>query len=436
MGDISLNSKHQRKLEVIALLTSDKVTEEEAGALLRFSVRTIRRLRQRWEEQGVSCVLHGNTGRVPAHKTPVELTQRILELAGEGGRYHDFNVCHMRSMLRRHEHLLIGRSTLDRLLKEAGVRKPNRATRRRIYRRRQRSAQEGFMLLIDGSPHDWLEKRGPRMCLIGAIDDATGRVVHLHFWPTECLQGYLLMLQSIAVQFGLPALLYHDKHTILRSPKEASIEDELAGRKPMSQFQEVLSLLGVEGVAAHSPQAKGRIERLWETLQERLVKELRLANATTREEANAFLPGFIRDYNDEFAIPPADPEPAWVTIDPKMDLAYHFAQKEQRLVRSDHTVAWNGATLAIRRDTKQQSLAGKKVSVHTDPHGQRWLYYGKTRLAYEQLADQTMSATTSSRTTQEKNAAPAAPTRPAETTALRSKPSGNPRTRAWLHASA
>src|SRR5690348_15802469 len=118
----------------MALLTSDKVTEEEAVTHLHCNMLTIRRLRQRWEEQGASCVLHGNTGRAPTHKTSVYVTQRLLELAAEAGRHYDFNVCHMRSMLRRHEHLLIGRSTLDRLLKEAGIRparEPNRATRRR-----------------------------------------------------------------------------------------------------------------------------------------------------------------------------------------------------------------------------------------------------------------------------------------------------------------
>lgn len=447
MGDILLNSRQQRKLEVLARLTSGKLTEEEAALLLCCSVRTIRRLQQRWEEQGASCVVHGNRGHIPAHKTPTDLSQRILELAGEGGKYHDFNVCHMRSMLRRHESLLIGRSTLDRLLREAGLRKPNssnRPTRRRIFRRRQRSAQEGFMLLIDGSLHDWLEGRCGqlrKMCLIAAIDDATGKLLHLRFWPTECLAGYLWMLESVAKEHGLPALFYHDKHTILRSPKQATIEDELAGREPMSQFQEVLSLLGVEGVAAHSPQAKGRIERLFGTLQERLVKELRIAGAATREQANDFLPKFVAHYNEEFAVPAADLEPAWVPVDPKMDFAYYFAKREQRTVRADHTVSWLGRTLLIARSKQQPSLANKRVSVHIDARGDLFLYCGKERLVYQEVTtsptNPVANPTTTAQTVPGANAQPS----DRKETALQGdmqkasrKPSDNPGTRSWLFA--
>ena len=440
MGDISLNSKQQRKLEVIARLTSGKLTEPEAAVVLRCSARTIRRLLRRWEEQGASSVVHGNAGRVPGHKTSSELRRRIIDLAGDEGKYQDFNVCHMRSMLRRQEHALIGRSTLDRLLKEAGIRKPNRAVRRRIFRRRQRSAQEGFMLLIDGSLHDWLEGRAPdmpktsnrtgKMCLIGAVDDATGKVLYLRFWPTECLAGYLAMLEGIAREHGLPMLFYHDKHTILRSPKKATIEDDLAGREPMSQFQEVLSLLGIEGIPAHSPQAKGRIERLWETLQERLVKELRLSGATTLEQANDFLPPFMADYNEEFGVAAADPEPAWVAIDPKMDFAYYFASKEQRLVRPDHTVSWLGRTFSIGRKAKQFSLAGKKVSVHTDARAEVFLYYGKERLTYQPCQPSQQPVMKAAQATSQGEAANVK----TESRNPRGKPSDNAGTRAWLYA--
>ena len=204
------------------------------------------------------------------------------------------------------------------------------------------------MLQIDASPHDWLEGRGPHLCLLGAIDDATSRIVHLRFWPTECLAGYFYLAREVATdaRYGLPESFYHDKHTILRSPKEPSIDDELAGREPMSQFQHVLAQLGVEGIPAQTPQAKGRIERMWQTLQDRLIKEMRLAGIQNLEQANAFLPAFILRYNAEFAVEPAEPEAAWVPVDRDgFDLAYYFAAREERTVRSDHTLCWLGTTL-------------------------------------------------------------------------------------------
>jgi len=230
----------------------------------------------------------------------------------------------------------------------------------------------------------------------------------------------------ISKPHGLPEVLYHDKHTILRSPKEPTIEDELAGKESMSQFQQVLSLLGVQGVAAHSPQAKGRIERLWGTLQDRLVKEMRLASVQTLAEANAFLPSFIPRFNDEFGVQATDPETAWVPIDPKMDMAYYFAQRETRTVKADHTVSWLGTMLqVVRRDT-DASLARKTVQVHTTPDGSIFIYHGKRQLRYRRLQDPA----------QAKPAAdPANPDSRPETVQPRrqQKATNSPGRRAWLY---
>ena len=139
--------------------------------------------------------------------------------------------------------------------------------------------------------------------MIGAIDDATGQVLFLLFRPTEDQVGYILLLRAIAYEYGLPMSIYHDRHTILRSPKQPTLDDELAGQPPMSQVQRMMAELGIESITAHSPQAKGRIERLWGILQDRLTKELRLAGVTTLEDANAFLPAFLVRYNARFAQP-------------------------------------------------------------------------------------------------------------------------------------
>lgn len=241
-----------------------------------------------------------------------------------------------------------------------------------------------MLLQIDGSPFEWLEDRGPKATLIGAIDDATGKVLFLHFRPTEDQIGYLLLLRNIAQQFGLPMSIYHDRHTILRSPKEPTIEEQLAGKAPMSQIQRVMAELGIESIAAYSPQAKGRIERLWGTLQDRLTKELRLAGITSLERANAFLPGFIARYNARFAKAPRDANSAWVPLPPDLDTNYYFAIRESRKVRADHCVSFLGRTLQLLPEAKGPSLVDKSVTLHILPEGDIHLYHAKRPIRYHQ----------------------------------------------------
>ena len=243
-----------------------------------------------------------------------------------------------------------------------------------------------MLLQVDGSPHAWLEERGPKLALMAAIDDACGTILHAEFRPTEDQAGYLRMFRAIATQHGLPMAVYHDRHTILRSPKEPTLADELAGRPPMSQVQRLLAELGIASITAHSPQAKGRIERLWRTLQDRLLKELRLAGVTTAGEANAFLPGFIARFNARFGQPPADPADAWVPIDAGLDLAYYFAARHPRTARRDHTVAWDGQLYQIRPTALDRPLVGRSINVHVLPEGTICLYDGPRPLAFHACA--------------------------------------------------
>jgi hypothetical protein len=296
---------------------------------------------------------------------------------GPDGKYRDLNVCHLQDLLEQQEQIKIGRSTLDRLLKQAGLRQAGKAPTPVHRRKRLRRPAEGMLLQVDGSPFDWLEGRGPKAALIGAIDDATGKVVFLLFRPTEDQIGYLLLLRSVATSYGLPMSIYHDRHTILRSPKEPTIEEELAGHSPMSQIQRVMAELGIESIPAYSPQAKGRIERLWGTLQDRLTKELRLAGITTLEAANAFLPDFIQRYNARFAQAPQDPNSAWVPLPPNLDTNYYFAIREARKARSDHCISWSGRLLQLLPGPKDPSLVDESVTVHVVPEGEVHLYHGK-----------------------------------------------------------
>src|SRR5512133_1955160 len=281
MRTVTLNPRQQRVVEILTRLEAGALDGATAAELLRVSPRQVRRLRVRFRQYGFEAVIHGNLGRSPANRTDPATLEQILALVSPDGKYRDLNVSHLHDLLGQHEQIEIGRSTLDRLLKAAGLRQTGKAVAPVHRRKRVRRPAEGMLLQIDASPFDWLEGRGPRAVLVGAIDDATGKVLFLIFRPTEDQVGYLLLLRAVALSYGLPMAIYHDRHTILRSPKEPTIEEELAGRSPMSQIQRVMAELGIESIPAYSPQAKGRVERLWGTLQDRLVKELRLAASKT-----------------------------------------------------------------------------------------------------------------------------------------------------------
>jgi transposase len=384
MRTITLNPKQQRGVEILTRLEAGALDVGAAAELLGVGARQVRRLRVRFRQAGFAAVTHGNRGRSPANRTDPALLARILALAGPGGKYQDLNVCHLQELLAA-EQIAIGRSTLDRLLKQAGLRQLAKAAAPVHRRRRLRRPAEGMLLQIDGSPFAWLEERGPKADLIGAIDDATGQILFLLFRPSEDQIGYLLLLRSVAQRYGLPMSIYHDRHTILRSPKQPTLEEQLAGQAPMSQIQRIMTELGIESIAAYSPQAKGRIERLWGTLQDRLTKELRLAGITTLAAANAFLPGFIERYNARFAQAPQDTNCAWVPLPEDLDLNYYFALRETRKVRADHCISFANRLLQLLPAPQDPSLVGQRITVHIVPEGDIYLYHGKRPIAYRPL---------------------------------------------------
>jgi transposase len=386
METITLSDQQQRRVQILERLIAGKFTVADAARLLQRSERQVLRMKQAYQQKGMAAVVHGNTSRVPANKTDAATREKLRELAGPKGVYQEYNTCHLAEVLARDHDLTLGRATLERLLLCEGLRKRKRAGERVVRKRRKRRAAEGAMLQIDGSPYAWLGTSQPSLCLLGAIDDATGKIAGLLFRPTEDQAGYLLLLRSIAVKQGLPESVYHDKHTILRSPKEATLEEELAGKPPMSQVQRVLDLLGIASITAHSPQAKGRIERLWKTLQDRLSKELATRGITTLEEANAYLPEFIVRFNLTFAIEARDLESRWMALEPQMDLDYYFSTLEIRTVKADHTLAYFSQTLQLLPDKRAASLTGQQVEVHALPEGALVVYHKRKRIPHKKLA--------------------------------------------------
>jgi len=239
-----------------------------------------------------------------------------------------------------------------------------------------------MLLQIDGSPHDWLQGRGPRLSLIGAIDDATGKVLYGCFQEQEDARGYFLMLREIALRYGVPLALYHDRHSIFALPaaKLPSLEEQLEGKRPLTQFGRLMEELGITSIPAHSPQAKGRIERLWGTFQDRLVSELRLAGAGSIDEANRVLKEFLPRYNRKFAVPAVESGSAYHPVGETFVAVEIFCFKHQRIAGADNVVRFEGHRLQIAPTDGRASYARCRVVVHERLAGGLAVYYQGKRL--------------------------------------------------------
>ena len=383
---ITLGPAERRRLEVMSLLGAGRVTNDEAAELLGLSVRQVQRLNSAYRRRGVRALIHGNRGRRPVNALDVELTRRVVELAKD--TYSGFNQHHLAEMLAEREGLFVSRPTLQRVLTAAGLSAPRTRRPPKHRQRRDRYAQEGMLLQIDASPHDWLEGRGPRLSLVGGIDDATNMVPWGVFRDQEDAEGYFQLMHQVVVRHGIPMAVYCDRHSIfhMTKDKELTLEEQLAGRRRPTQFGRLLDELGVEMILAHSPQAKGRVERLWGTFQDRLTSELRLARASTRMEAQEVLVDMLPRHNRRFIVPPLDPEPAWIPWPADRRLEEYFCFKYPRVVARDNTVRFEGYLLDIPPQPSG-SLARARVEVQQRFDGNIDIYRKGTCLVTKLLDD-------------------------------------------------
>ena len=376
---VSLNAKEQQRVRILNGIERGGLTGKEAAALMSLSVRQVRRLLAAYRGQGVVAVAHGNRGQRPAHALSEETKQQVVALAQ--GPFVGCNYTHLQELLVERAGMTLSRASVWRILTAAGLKSPRRRRPPRHRCRRERYPQEGMLLQTDGSHHAWLQGRGPDLTLLGAIDDATGTVPAALFRVQEDGQGYLLMLGEVIQHKGIPLALYSDRHSIfVVNPKQPStLEEDLVGERQPTQVGRALRELGIQSILALSPQAKGRIERLWGTLQDRLVAELRLAGASTLEEANWVLKTFLPRFNDRFGVPPAQPGSAYRPAAAELDLAGVLCFKYQRTVAKDNTVRFNGATFQLLPSRDRVSYAHASVEVQERLDGSLVICYrGKT----------------------------------------------------------
>lgn len=379
METFTLSQKELQRVAVISSCVKGDLACARAASLLDLTPRHVKRLKARLRQGGEAALAHASRGRPSHRRLPQCVRNHIVQLART--RYAGFNDHHLCEKLTEQEGFSLSRETLRRLLRSQGLGSPRKRRAPAHRQRRLRVAREGQLVQLDGSPHDWLEGRGPRLTALGMQDDASGKILAAQFFPSETAEGYFRLLHSLLRRFGVPTAFYGDRSGIfVRNDDYWTVEEELAGQRQPTQFGRALAQLGITFIAAQSPQAKGRVERLWGVLQDRLRSELRLANACDIDSANRVLRRFIADYNRRFARTPRQAPKAW-RLAPD-DLQRICAFRHERIVSNDNVVQWDGRRLQIPPQNRRFSFAGAKIQIYQTLDGRVSLYYGDTRLEH------------------------------------------------------
>jgi transposase len=361
---ITLSQKEVRRLKILHKVMEGEVTEVKASEVLGISDRQIRNILIKLKEKGDKGIAHGNRGRSSPRKMASGQEDLIAEIVGR--RYSGFGPTLAAEKLAECEKIQVSNEKLRQIMLAKGLWKRKRR-RGKIYRWRERKAHFGEMVQMDGSHHDWLEGRGPKMVLMGYVDDATGRFFG-RFYAYEGLFPALDSLERYIRLYGSPVSLYLDKHSTYKTTRQADLDELLRGEEAQTQFERAAKELGIEIIHANSPQAKGRIERVFGTLQDRLVKELRLAGICSIEEANTFLEEFMPRHNERFskmALKEAD-------LHRRLPMGIKFRDilciKAKRTVANDYTIRWRGRRFLI--DNPSLLMRKQKVEVREHLDGQ------------------------------------------------------------------
>jgi transposase len=375
---VLLTMKESNRLRVLQGYMDGKIEIEEAARILKRRPRSVYRMLRKVREKGPEGILHGNRNRVSPRRVPESTRKKIIEMTL--GKYRDINDTHLCEILKEAEGIRIGRETLRSILRKEGIPSKRKVKRRKYRSRRERKEAFGMLLQIDASPHDWLEGRGPWLTLVGSIDDATGHV-WAHFEEAETTWAYLDLMEEVFYTQGIPLSLYADRHSIFYTTREPTMIEQLKDVVPLTQFGRAMEELGICVIKAWSPQAKGRIERLWGTFQDRLVVALRLAGASTLEQAREVLKGFLPHYNRRFCVLPRKEQAVFRKAPPKAVLHKILCLKETRVVKKDHTVSFEGLVLQIPPCKTYPCMADRKVDVREYRDGHIEIVYRDTVVA-------------------------------------------------------
>ncbi len=376
-----MNGRDQMRVRTLNRVLEGALTATDADEQLGLSERQVRRILAADRKEGAAAIPHRNRGRQPKHTLAMEVRQRVIALSRTV--YADTNDSHFRDLLEEREGIVLSRSAVAWVRRAAGEASPRRRRPPQHRQRRARRSQEGMLLQIDGSPHDWLEGRGPRLTLLAAIDDATGTVAGAVWREQEDSHGYLQLVERIVTTHGRPEAVYHDRSGIFvhHDHERETIDEQLAGEREPLQVMRALGALGIASITAHSPQAKGRIERLFGTLQDRLVVELRLAGAGTVAEATRVLADYLPRFNAQFGVPAADPTSAYQPLPAVVDLRQICCFTQRRVVANDDTIQVDGQRLQLVPGRERSTYVRATVEVRQHLDGTLSIWYHDRQLA-------------------------------------------------------
>jgi hypothetical protein len=373
---IIMRQKELKRLHVIHKIMEGELTQVEAAEILTLSERQIGRIVKRIREEGDKGIQHRSRGKESRRRLPKRLKDRVVELYLQ--RYKGFGPTFTAEKLFEIDAIDLSKETVRKWLIEAG--QWQRGRKPRTHRQwRERKWHCGEMVQMDGSHHDWFEGRRPKCVLMGYIDDATGRIF-CWFYEYEGTIPAMDSFKRYIRAYGIPISVYFDKHTTYKSTAEPSIEDEINGTEPLSEFGRALRELGVNLIYAHSPQAKGRVERMFNTLQDRLVKEMTLRGINTIEGANTFLKSYLSSHNKRFAVKPKEQNGLHRDIPKGLNLDKILCIRTERTLRNDSTIAHNGKLYQI-----QEAVKSKKVLVQERVNGTMLITHNDVSLKFKEI---------------------------------------------------
>ena len=342
---IAMSKMELRRIPIIHRVMEKRLTQIKAAEMLDLSDRQIRRIIDRIEAGGDSAIVHRNRGKESPFRLPEERERKIMGIVDK--RYYDFGPTFAAEKLLECEKIKISREKLRQLMIAHGTDYPRRKKKGAIHQWRERKHHQGEMIQMDGSDHDWLEGRGPKLSLMGYIDDASNTVFG-RFYGYEGTFPAMDSFKRYLSIYGIPFSFYVDRHSTYKTTRQPNLEEDLKGEFAKTQFARLLNELDVEPIFARSPQAKGRIERSFETLQDRLVKELRLAGVSSLEQANVFLDSYLPKYNARFAVKPFRKTNLHRAVPKTLNLDEVFCIKEYRTIGNGFTCQWRNRLFLIR----------------------------------------------------------------------------------------
>ena len=382
---LPMSNREITRLEAMQRIKDKRLTQKEAARILNLSVRQIKRLYRAYKAQGARGLVSRRRGKPSNNQLDAEIVQEVTDLIYK--HYCDFGPTLAHEKLTEKHALQISRESVRRIMIAEGLWKPKHAKRPSPHQMRERRACFGELVQIDGSEHAWLEDRGPKATLLVFVDDATSQMLEAEFVPEESFFSYGNLCQRYFREHGLPKAFYSDRFSVFRVNRREKLRYE-----PVTQFQRALSVLDTELICANSPQAKGRVERANQTLQDRLIKEMRLLGISDYEQANLYLPQFIRDYNRKFAVSPASNPDFHRPLDETHDLAFLFSIHAFRKVTKTLQISYAGRVYQIVTNHPAYYYANQEVLITCDASGSVLAWFHGNLLTLEEVEKRSRQA--------------------------------------------